>query len=75
MLNPTRDIRSTTRSTELPGRNRETFAELGAGERIRTADLPLTRRMLCLLSYTGGCAPVPPDAESLPGYRLLAGHR
>ena len=24
-----------------------------AGERIRTADLPLTRRTLCLLSYTG----------------------
>jgi hypothetical protein len=29
-------------------------AELGAGERIRTADLPFTRRLLCLLSYTGG---------------------
>ena len=26
----------------------------GAGERIRTADLPFTRRLLCLLSYTGG---------------------
>ena len=26
---------------------------VGAGERIRTADRPLTRRMLCLLSYTG----------------------
>ena len=26
----------------------------GAGERIRTADRPLTRRMLCQLSYTGG---------------------
>jgi hypothetical protein len=25
----------------------------GAGERIRTADLPFTRRPLCLLSYTG----------------------
>jgi hypothetical protein len=25
----------------------------GAGERVRTADLPLTRRLLCLLSYTG----------------------
>jgi hypothetical protein len=28
----------------------------GAGERNRTADLPLTRRMLCLLSYTGWLA-------------------
>jgi hypothetical protein len=28
--------------------------ELGAGERIRTADLPFTRRLLCQLSYTGG---------------------
>jgi hypothetical protein len=27
---------------------------LGAGERIRTADLPFTRRLLCQLSYTGG---------------------
>jgi hypothetical protein len=26
----------------------------GAGERDRTADLPFTRRPLCLLSYTGG---------------------
>ena len=26
---------------------------LGAGERIRTADLPFTRRLLCQLSYTG----------------------
>jgi hypothetical protein len=28
--------------------------DLGAGERIRTADLPFTRRLLCQLSYTGG---------------------
>jgi hypothetical protein len=28
-------------------------ASLGAGERIRTADLPFTRRLLCQLSYTG----------------------
>src|SRR5580704_16384813 len=28
--------------------------DLGAGERDRTADLPFTRRLLCLLSYTGG---------------------
>ena len=28
--------------------------KLGAGERDRTADLPFTRRLLCLLSYTGG---------------------
>jgi hypothetical protein len=27
--------------------------ERGAGERIRTADLPFTRRLLCQLSYTG----------------------
>ena len=33
-----------------------TLAELGAGERDRTADLPFTRRLLCLLSYTGGLA-------------------
>ena len=26
----------------------------GAGERVRTADLPFTRRLLCQLSYTGG---------------------
>jgi hypothetical protein len=31
-----------------------TASDLGAGERIRTADLPFTRRLLCLLSYTGG---------------------
>ena len=31
-------------------------SDLGAGERIRTADLPFTRRLLCLLSYTGGLA-------------------
>jgi hypothetical protein len=30
----------------------------GAGERIRTADRPLTRRMLCQLSYTGRLARV-----------------
>src|SRR5262249_3200267 len=28
-------------------------AGMGAGERIRTADLPFTRRLLCRLSYTG----------------------
>src|SRR5206468_1672698 len=28
--------------------------DLGAGERIRTAGLPFTRRLLCQLSYTGG---------------------
>jgi hypothetical protein len=28
--------------------------DLGAGERVRTAGLPFTRRLLCLLSYTGG---------------------
>ena len=31
----------------------DNVSDLGAGERIRTADLPLTRRTLCLLSYTG----------------------
>jgi hypothetical protein len=30
------------------------LADLGAGERDRTADLPFTRRPLCQLSYTGG---------------------
>jgi hypothetical protein len=30
-----------------------TLADLGAGERVRTAGLPFTRRLLCLLSYTG----------------------
>ena len=29
------------------------FPTWGAGERIRTAGLPFTRRLLCLLSYTG----------------------
>jgi hypothetical protein len=32
------------------------WARLGAGERIRTAGLPFTRRLLCLLSYTGQAA-------------------
>ena len=32
---------------------RRSSIHLGAGERVRTADLPLTRRLLCLLSYTG----------------------
>jgi len=32
---------------------REIVLDLGAGERIRTAGLPFTRRLLCLLSYTG----------------------
>ena len=53
--------------------------EIGAGERIRTADRPLTRRMLCQLSYTGVRLPRQGDAEPLPGYRFLAtpgnGHR
>jgi hypothetical protein len=31
-----------------------TVRKTRAGERIRTADHPLTRRALCLLSYTGG---------------------
>ena len=35
-----------------------------AGERNRTADLPLTRRMLCLLSYTGWLA-IPSDGSPL----------
>jgi hypothetical protein len=42
----------------------------GAGERIRTADRPLTRRMLCQLSYTGRLVRVLMDAESMPGYRV-----
>ncbi len=33
---------------------RKPLSDLGAGERDRTADLPFTRRLLCLLSYTGG---------------------
>ena len=32
---------------------REIMLDLGAGERIRTAGLPFTRRLLCQLSYTG----------------------
>jgi hypothetical protein len=35
----------------------------GAGERIRTADHPLTRRALCLLSYTGVTGPGEPDSN------------
>src|SRR5262249_7018492 len=31
----------------------ENLILLGAGERVRTAGLPFTRRLLCLLSYTG----------------------
>jgi hypothetical protein len=34
-----------TPSTEDLNRSRKTLAELGAGERIQTADLPLTRRL------------------------------
>ena len=45
---------------------------LGAGERIRTADHPLTRRALCLLSYTGGCPPYSRRTEPLLGYRFRA---
>jgi hypothetical protein len=37
----------------LPGRAGVVRVDLGAGERIRTAGLPFTRRLLCLLSYTG----------------------
>jgi hypothetical protein len=41
------------------------LADLGAGERDRTADLPFTRRLLCLLSYTGGdsCMVADPGAD------------
>ena len=46
-------IRSTNRSTQRV-RVRAIPSDLGAGERIRTADLPFTRRLLCQLSYTGG---------------------
>jgi hypothetical protein len=45
MLDRLPDIRSTTRSTTSLARSRKTFIYLGAGERIRTADLPLTRRL------------------------------
>ena len=51
---------------------RKTCSDLGAGERIRTADRPLTRRMLCQLSYTGVIGSGEPDAESMPGYRFWA---
>ena len=44
------DIRSTTSNKCV--RLRHIY--LGAGERIRTADLPFSRRLLCQLSYTGG---------------------
>ena len=39
---------------QIGGYVRNYSSDLGAGERIRTADLPFTRRLLCLLSYTGG---------------------
>ena len=39
---------------EIEPGDRAREADLGAGERIRTADLPFTRRLLCQLSYTGG---------------------
>jgi hypothetical protein len=46
----------TERTARCPVASRfRTSRTLGAGERNRTADLPLTRRTLCLLSYTGGC--------------------
>ena len=51
----------------VPRRSFELFEKLpspGAGERNRTADLPLTRRTLCLLSYTGWLA-VPWDGSPL----------
>jgi hypothetical protein len=43
-----------TETENRPHRNVKTST--GAGERIRTADLPFTRRLLCLLSYTGWLA-------------------
>jgi hypothetical protein len=43
MVDPLPDIRSTTRSMKAPAGSSNTLVELGAGERIRTADLPLTR--------------------------------
>jgi hypothetical protein len=49
-----------------------TVRKTRAGERIRTADHPLTRRALCLLSYTGVIWSGWPDMESLPGYRFRA---
>ena len=69
-----------TERTAHPGPLRSRFRtsrRLGAGERIRTADLPLTRRTLCQLSYTGVIGSGEPDPESLPGYRFLpaAGNR
>ena len=48
------DIRATNRSTPSNRPVRLRCLYLGAGERIRTADLPFTRRLLCRLSYTGG---------------------
>ena len=42
----------------------------GAGERIRTADRPLTRRMLCQAELHRPTRPVLPDKEPLPGYRF-----
>jgi hypothetical protein len=56
------DKRCAHRADGAPGyvRSRSsTSRRLGAGERIRTADLPLTRRTLCLLSYTGRRLPRP----------------
>ena len=46
---PTQNVRP-----KREDKSRSNVRPLGAGERVRTADLPFTRRLLCLLSYTGG---------------------
>ena len=45
------------------------ISQCGAGTRIRTGDLPLTRRLLYQLSYAG--MDVCEDPESLPGPRRM----
>jgi hypothetical protein len=49
-------------------------SELGAGERIRTAGLPFTRRLLCLLSYTGRRRYSSPDPPYVAYSQARQGH-
>ena len=48
-----RRVRTASMSCATRGRRRRDCASRGAGGRNRTADLPLTRRLLCQLSYAG----------------------
>jgi len=62
--------KSTQPSGTRVARGQADRSKTRAGERIRTADRPLTRRVLCQLSYTGRLVRVTSDVEPLQGYRF-----